>query len=185
MAVKKIDFEKSFKYFWKDKEYYQPRDCHVNTYARFYDKNYEEVERRISKFKYVTGFLDIEDDDGKKCILHSWIEKDGFVIDVTPFANLYSFVKEDFSDDNLQELKKLTINKSKYVSLTALSDIEFTKKCKEIASNCEDVGSQYIGAIEDFIMKIVESISSNEKLIMRQRELGYEFMTGDYTYFIH
>ena len=55
MAVKKIDFEKSFEYFSKDKDYYQPRDCHVNAYARFYDKNYEEVERRLSKFKYVTG----------------------------------------------------------------------------------------------------------------------------------
>ena len=185
MAVKKIDFEKSLEYFFKDKDYYQPRDCHVNAYVRFYDKNYEEVERRLSKFKYVTGFLAFEDEDGKKCIVHSWIEKDGCVIDTTPFANLYACKREDFSDEELRELKKLSIEKSKYVGVKGLSDIELTRKCRQIAASCVDIEKQYIAAVEKFITEIVESISNDEKLIIRQKEMGYELVTGDYSCFIH
>ena len=82
-------------------------------------------------------------------------------------------------------MKKLSIEKSKYVWVKGLSDIELTRKCRQIAVSCVDIEKQYIAAVEKFITEIVESISNDEKLIMSQKEIGYELVTGDYSCFIH
>ena len=59
--LKEISFEKSLKYFIKDKNYYEVSDCHTNTYSKFYDKNCEEVDSRSKDFSFITGLLTYSD----------------------------------------------------------------------------------------------------------------------------
>ena len=63
-----INFDKSLTYYLKDKEQYLPCECHINTYLKFYDYNYPEVEKRMDSFKYVTGLLLIDDGVQKKLL---------------------------------------------------------------------------------------------------------------------
>lgn len=104
---KQICFEKFLYYFKNDKSVYNPADCHINTYLKFYDQNYEEVERREDDFKYVTGLMVCYHDNNKYCFVHSWIEDNGMIIDTTILANSQFKILNNFSIARVNEIKDI------------------------------------------------------------------------------
>ena len=128
-----MNFDKSLKYYLKDKDYYINSECHVNVYQRFYDVNYEEIEKRDYKIKYVTGLLIGELGEEKFCYIHSWIEINNEVIDVTSMANLFNRVNFDVTSEMLELLKQEVANTTKYMPIKSISDIDFTMLVKKMA----------------------------------------------------
>ena len=107
LVRKKICFSKTFYYFNKDKDIYNSCDCHTNTYINFYDKNYLEVEKRENDFKYVTGLMTYDNGNDKFCVIHSWLEDNGEIIDTTSLANSQLKIINNPTTEEINEITGL------------------------------------------------------------------------------
>lgn len=176
LIQKKISFNKSYYYFDKDKEIYHSSDCHTNTYIKFYDKNYKEVERREKDFKYVTGLMTYDDGINKYCVVHSWVEDNGQIIDTTSLSNSILNSLENPSEDDIDEIKCLLNDKISYIPYFSLSNQRFTAKCQEIYIKNGLNLKKSLKEIEELLISIVQSVENDTKfLTCVKNEFGYKY----------
>jgi len=181
ITFKKIDFEKSLHYYLKDKNYYKPSDCHINAYIRFFDKNYEEVERRDLHFSYVTGLMLFTDGEQKYCVVHSWIEDRGMVIDTTSLSSSQLALVSSPSTQLICETKKIIDEHVSYVPFFVISNVDFTKKTQELYLKSNRIENKLHRAVEDYLKSICDSVSHDSKFLYQIHEkFGYEFKQGDF-----
>ena len=183
MAIKKINFDKSLTYYLKDKEHYLPCECHTNTYINFYDYNYEEVEKRIDVFRYVTGLMLINGGDKKIMLIHSWIEKNNEIIDVTALANSFSSFPL-IPNSVLEDAKAKLLEKVRYMPISSMSDIQFTKDCKKLGDGIGLDREAHTKRVETYLQSIVSEASKSSIIKKQQDDFGYQFVEGDYSFFI-
>ena len=184
MAVKRINFDKSLSYYLKDKEQYLPCECHNNTYLKFYDYNYPEVEKRMDSFKYVTGLLLIDDGVQKIAFIHSWIEKNNEIIDVTVLANSFSMLPS-LPERIIEESKVKLIEKVRYMPITSMSDIQFTKECQRLGVGTGFNKEASMKKVEEYLQSIVFEASKSPLIKKQQEGFGYKFVEGDYSFFLN
>lgn len=127
MAIKKINYDASLKYYLKDNNGYERKQCHVNTFQKFYDFNYEEVEKNEDAFKYVVGLFIGNDGDKPICYIHSWVEKNNEVIDVTPFANVFITNENQLNGDEYEEFVR-QVSGARYMPIKTISNKAFNKE---------------------------------------------------------
>ena len=183
MAVKKINFDKSLAYYLKDKEHYLPCECHTNTYINYYDYNYEEVEKRIDTFRYVTGLMLINDEEKKIMLIHSWIEKNNEIIDVTAMANSFGGFPS-IPDSVVEDAKAKFLEKVRYMPISSMSDIQFTKDCKKLGEGIGLDREAHTKRVEAYLQSIVSEASKSVIVKRQQDSFGYKFVDGDYSFFI-
>ncbi|MFA7435402.1 MAG: hypothetical protein WC006_03435 [Bacilli bacterium] len=153
----------------------------MNAYSRFFDKNYEEVERRESHFSYVTGLMLFTDGDQKYCIVHSWVEDRGLVIDVTTFANSKLAFVSCPSEKMIYESKKIINEHISYVPYFVISNVNLTKKTQELFIKSKYNERIFLKAIEDYLKSICDSVANDSRFLYSIREKhGYEFKQGDF-----
>lgn len=168
---KEIDFDLSLKYFLNGIQRYESKNCHVNAYSIFYELNYNEMDFSTSKINIVTGLMAIEIKDSKYCVIHSWIEKDNRVIDVTNFANSIFKFWPNISKKDYDDIYTVS-SKFKYFPYYHISNREFTKICKKLRD---------ISEIENYIVKIIKSIENDLSFIETvKKEYGYIFKKEDF-----
>lgn len=138
MAFKRINYNESLKYYLKDYLEYERKECHVNTFQKFFNNNYEEVENNEKAFKYVIGLLINNSADNTVCYIHSWIEKNNSVIDVTPFANVYISSSEQLVGDEYEEFAR-QVNESRYMPLKTVSNANLNKEFNNLLRSGGDL----------------------------------------------
>lgn len=176
IVQKKICFEKSFYYFQKDKEVYNSCDCHTNTYIRFFDQNYEEVEMRENDFKYVTGLMVYDNGENKYCVVHSWIEDKGMIIDTTSLANSQLKSLSAYPKDYVKEIEDLLDKKIRYIPYFSLTNKQFTLKCQELYCQCGFNQIELLKTIEDYLISIAQSVEEDEDFLSKAtNSLGCEY----------
>ena len=181
IITKKISFEKSFYYFRKDKNVYNSFDCHTNTYVSFFEKNYEEVESRENDFKYVTGLMAYDDGENKYCVIHSWVEDKGMIIDTTSLANSQLKAIDTYSDDIVREIKNLLDKNICYIPYLSLSNTEFTAKCQELFIQCGYNQEKALKAIENYLISIAQCIEKDKRFLLEVKNtIRYEFKEGNF-----
>lgn len=181
IILKKIDFDKSLHYFLKDKSYYKQSDCHINAYTRFFDKNYEEVERRELHFSYVTGLMLFTSGDQKYCVVHSWVEDRGMVIDTTSLSNSQLSLVIYPSKQLICEAKRIINEHISYVPYFVISNGNLTSKTQELFIKNNLNEKKWLKAIEEYLKSICDSVAQDSKFLYSIREKhGYEFKQGDF-----
>lgn len=183
MAVKKINFDKSLAYYLKDKERYLPRECHLNTYLYFYDCNLANIQKRTDSYRYVTGLMLISDEEKKIMLIHSWIEKNNEVIDVTSMANSFSGFPS-IPDSVIEDAKRKFSEKIRYMPISSMSDIQFSKENNKLIAEARFDEKASNKKFEEFLQSIVFEVSKNQAIKKQQEEFGYEFVDGDYSFFV-
>ena len=184
MAIKRINFDKSLTYYLKDKEQYLPCECHNNTYLKFYDYNYPEVEKRMDSFKYVTGLLLIDDGVQKIAFIHSWIEKNNDIIDVTVLANSFS-VLSSIPESIMENAKEKLSNKVRYMPIVSMSDLQFTKECQKLGASIGFNKEASMKKVEEYLQSIVIEASKSPLIKKQTDDFGYKFVEGDYSFFLN
>lgn len=184
MAIKKINFDKTLAYYLKDKEQYLPCECHTNTYLKFYDYNFPEVERRIDSFKYVTGLLLITDDTQKIAFIHSWIEKNNEVIDMTVLANSFSMFSS-IPERIIEDSKTKLLEKVRYMPIISMSDLQFTKECQRLGAGLGFDKEAYMKKVEEYLQSIVLEASKSPAIKKQTDGFGYKYVEGDYSFFLN
>ncbi len=181
ITFKKIDFEKSLHYYLKDKNYYKPSDCHMNVYTRFFDKNYGEVELRDLHFSYVTGLMLFTDGEHKYCVVHSWIEDRGMVIDTTSLSSSHLALVSSPSTQLIFETKKIINEHVSYAPYFVISNANLTKKIQELYLKSNRIENKFLRAVEDYLKSICDSVSQDSNFLYQiQEKYGYEFKQGDF-----
>lgn len=181
ITFKKIDFERSLHYYLKDKYYYKQTDCHMNAYTRFFDKNYEEVEHRELHFSFVTGLMLFTKDDSKYCVLHSWVEDKGMVIDTTSLSNSNLSLVSNPSNQLVYEVKKLINEHILYIPYFVISNANLTKKTQELYIKSNFNESKFLKLFEEYLKSICDSVSQDFIFLNSVREkYGFEFKQGDF-----
>ena len=173
MAIKRIDFDLSLKFYLKDFKEYERKECHVNTFQRFFDCNIDEVEKNSKLYKYSIGLLMGEMGSRRICYIHSWVERNGQVLDVTPFANIFLTDQVPLSGPDYDMFKELT-KSCKYYSFKTISNTSLNKELrkKTFSSKSFEPGK----AMENLILDWIEEIK-NDPVFQRQiKECGYEFI---------
>ncbi len=171
MAIKKIDFDESLKFYLKDFSEYERKECHVNTFQKFFDSNIEEVERNAKAYKYSIGLLLNELDDKKICYIHSWVEKDGRVIDVTPFANVFITDKTPLNGSEFEEFKR-SVSNAKYLSLKTVSNDTLNKKLQDTFYS--SLGTITPGkAMEKLVSTWIDEVQHDKRIQNQIDEFGY------------
>ena len=130
--ISNIDFDLSLAFFLKDKNKYQPANCHMNVYERFYDLNHETIDSNDDRWFFVTGLLLIESNNKKICYVHSWLEFDDKVIDVTAFANSDLRVFDTIPNELIQRFREI-MSGYKYVAHSKLKSSRITLDFNQIA----------------------------------------------------
>ena len=172
MACKRINFDLSLRYYLKDYDSYFRCDCHINTFQKFFDNNYEEIEANEHSFKYVIGLYLFNYDGKKLCYLHSWIEKNNEVIDVTPFANAFVSKETVFEGPEFEESKRV-LTEARYISIKSMSNKKLNNDLKAFMFSKHYSTPEK--AMEDLLKQwILDAESSN--IIKKQiSDFGYEF----------
>lgn len=171
IRVKKIDFKESLYYFLKDRKKYEQSNCHINTYNTFYDCNYKVVNLRESNFYYVTGLMIFKYEQKKYCVIHSWIEDCGKIIDVTSLTNSQLYYLAEPSEDQVEEIRKFLAENVEYVSYFKIGNKKFTNKCREIYSKCFGSVDRFNKEIEKYLQKIVIDVSDDSLFIEKVSEM--------------
>ena len=176
IITKKICFEKSLYYFKKEKNAYNSCDCHNNTYINFFEYNYEEVEMRENDFRYVTGLIIYDNGKNKYCVIHSWVEDKGMIIDTTSLANSKLKTLDMFSKDSVNEIKDLLDKNIYYIPYFSLSNKEFTTKCQELFVQCAYNKEKTVKAIEGYLVSIAQCVEKDKRFLMEVKNtIGCEF----------
>lgn len=171
IRVKKIDFKQSLYYFLKDKKKYEQSNCHINTYNTFFDCNNKVVTLRESNFYYVTGLMIFEHKQKKYCVIHSWVEDCGKIIDITSLTNSQLYYLEEPSEDEIEEIRELLENCVEYVVYFKIGNKSFTNKCREIYSGCFGSNDRFNKEIEKYLQKIVTDVSDDSLFIDKVSEM--------------
>ena len=175
-----IDFDLSLSFYFKDKNQYKPANCHMNVYERFYDLNHETIDSNDEKWRFVTGLLLIDYNGLKICYVHSWIEFEEKIIDVTAFANsdLGSFEKPP---KKVLEKYKAIMSHYRYVAHSRLRSSKLTIDFNRIAFKYWFSQEMAMKAIEDYLQSIVKAVDEDKELKSRFcSALGYVFKNGNY-----
>lgn len=176
LLKKGICFNKTFYYFNKDKDIYNPCDCHTNTYINFYDRNYLEVEKREKDFKYVTGLLTYDNGQDKYCVVHSWVEDNGEIIDTTSLANSQLKILNSLPKEEINQIKNLLEEKIGYLPYSSLDNKQFTLKCQDIYSKCGYNQEKVIEYIKKYLISIAQSVEKDKRYLEEVKsKLGYEY----------
>lgn len=178
-----IDFDKTLKYFVKDKFEYQQNECHSNTYSRFYSCNCEEVDLRSNDFSFHTGLICYE--DTKKCVIHSWVEDKNNIIDVTSISNSQIAFNKNITSNMIEDIRKILCDKIRYIEYYSISNVELTRLIRLFFMENNFNEKKAINELENHIMSIVKKIElDNEFLNKIKKEYGYDLMHDDYIVFI-
>jgi len=181
IIFKKMNFDKSLQYFLKDKNYYKKNDCHMNSYSMFYDRNYEEVEHRKSNFSYVTGLIMFKKGEKKYCVVHSWVEDRGMVIDTTSLANSKLACCTCPSEKLISESKKIINDYISYVPYFVISNADLTIKTQELYIGSNFIHEKFAKGIETYLQSICDSVANDSIFLCSIREkYGYEFKQNNF-----
>ena len=174
MAFKRINYNESIKYYLKDYLKYKRKECHVNTFQKFFDYNIEEIENNEKAFKYVIGLL-INDSTGNAvCYIHSWIEKNNSVVDVTPFANMYISSPEQLVENEYKEFVR-QVNESRYMPLKTVSNANLNKELNNLLRSGDDL--QKPGkTMEKLIRQWIEEAEKDHIIPEIVRKNGLKFI---------
>lgn len=164
IELRRLDFEKSKKYFLKDYLVYAPYDCHTNAFVRFYDKNYKIVDENKSDYKFVIGLSVCFSKDGNYCCTHSWVMEKNKIVDVTLFANafhsqnikIYSIDKINWDEEPSKNLG--------YISYRIFTNREFDKICKTKCMGITDK-NKVNKIMQDFLMAEIEKLENDKEFI--------------------
>lgn len=173
MAFKRINYDESIKYYLKDYLKYECKECHVNTFQKFFDSNIEEVENNEKAFKYVIGLLINDSTDDAVCYIHSWIEKNNMIIDVTPFANVFISSSTQLVGDEYEEFIR-QVKASRYMPIKSVSNInlniEFNKLLR-CGGDLQNPGK----TMEKLIRQWIEEVESDQRItdIIRKNNLTF------------
>ena len=173
MALKKICFDKSIEYYLKNYNGYERSNCHVNVFQKFYDFNYSEIEANESSFKYVIGLFLGMYESRKICYLHSWIEINNEVIDVTVFANALVGPGTLLSGPEFEEARKMLAEDCKYMPLKTISNKQYNRELNELYYS-KSISTPEKAA-ELLIRKWIEEAESSPKIKEQIEKYGYEY----------
>lgn len=174
MAIKTINYNESLKYYLKDCNEYFRKECHTNTFQKFFDCNIEEVEKNGNAFKYSIGLLINDPGKVKICYIHSWVEKNGAVIDVTPFANLF-ITNETCLEGPEYESVKESICEAKYLAIKTISNAGLNKQLQETYYNSR--GFLTPGKVlENLVRKWIAEVENDNYVQKQILEFGYNFI---------
>ena len=174
LLVKKMDFEKSLNYYLKDKNTYEAKECHKNTYSTFYSNNEMLIRKRPKDFTYVTGLMTYDKDGIKVCVVHSWVEYCGLVIDVTPFANCNCPINID--DDSKEELENKCNEIIGYIQYSVMSNKKLDEKAKEMGMKAFMNKSYFDELTSNFLIELAEAVEKDSDFLSRVKDkYGYEF----------
>ncbi len=171
---KRINFEKTLKYFMKNRDSYEPFDCHMNTYDRFYDKNYDEVDSRSKDFSFVTGLMTLSKGDLKVCVVHSWVEDRGMVIDVTSLANSKLKFVVNYSDEDVDEIKASLEERVNYIPYKTISNNKLTQICQELYYKSGMNQKLFLDNLTKYLNDIVDAVKQDNDFLDRVKE-KYDF----------
>ena len=178
--LKKINFQKSYEYFYKNPDVYKPSDCHTKSYVKFYDVKYDEVDSRSDDFYFVTGLMTFDDGIKKFCVVHSWVEDNGKVVDTTSLANS-QLSNGDFNKKNVLEVQKILEDKISYIKYFSISNNDLTKKSQELLISNEYNKEKTFKAIEEYLIAIAQSVENDKEFIQKVKsEYGFELKSGNF-----
>lgn len=176
---RRMDFEKSFNFYIKDKETYKIKDCHHNSYIIFDDNNQKLIDNNPKDFSFHTGLL-----CNKKlnlCLIHSWIEYRGSIIDVTSIANLQFVYAEKIDSKMRHEAKKYIDTNYRFINYIVFSNQEFTdfiNKCY-YSSNYQNKNLNEI--VGDSLNKIIDLVKNDEQYLTKiKNKFGYDLAPDDF-----
>ena len=176
-----MNFDKTLLYFLKDKNYYKQNDCHMNSYSKFFEKNFKEVEHRESDFSYITGLIIFTKGEKKYCVVHSWVEDRGMVIDTTSLANSQLAFSSYPTSKLILESKKLINDYISYVPYFVISNVDLTKKIQELFIESNYIKEKTARAIEAYLKSICDCVANDSGFLCSIREkYGYEFKQEDF-----
>ena len=174
MAIKRINYDESLKFYLKDFNEYERKECHTNTFQKFFDCNIEEVESNSKLYKYSIGLLLNNLGEKKICYIHSWVEKDGSVIDVTPFANVFITDKTPLVGSEYEEFKN-SVNNAKYLAVKTVSNDMLNKKLQETFYSAR--GTLTPGkAMEKLVSTWIDEVQQDKRIQNQTQEFGYELV---------
>lgn len=168
---KKIDFKETLHYFLKDKDSYNRSDCHINTYNVFYENNHKVIDVRQSNFYFVTGIVIFSDGQNKYCVVHSWVEDCGKVIDVTSLANSILYQLNNPSDEQIEEIKNILEQNVEYVGYSRINNKKLTNDWRKIQRKCFNNIDKTFSEIEKYLQDIVKRVSDDIEFINEVKEI--------------
>ena len=174
IEFKKIDFENTLSFFLRGRGKYETRNCHMNTYSTFYDVSYNEVLRDEKSFSYSTGLM-LYDGDKKYCVIHSWVEYKGKVVDLTSFANSQLKFVAKPTMYLINSIRKLLKEKVQYVAHSNISNKDLNSTLQKIAQKCQNDMLKIKFEIENYLNSIVDDVKNDETFLKTITEkYGYE-----------
>lgn len=176
MSFKIINYDESIRYYFKGCSKYGPKECHVNVFQHFYDNNYIEVENNEKAFKYVIGLLIFRNADNSFCYVHSWIEKNNMVIDVTPFANI-SITSSTQLDVNDHEELARQLREARYMPVKSLSNANLNKQFNALLKLDKNYGSPG-KTMEKLVRQWIGEVRSDPRVIDLIQKENLTFIEG-------
>lgn len=174
MAIKRISFLESQRYYLKNFNEYKRKECHTNTFQRFFDCNVTEVENNEKAFKYSIGLMLYNDGVQRICYIHSWIEKHNEVIDVTPFANVNMTDTTPLMGVEYEEFVKKA-NEARYLSIKTISNSHLNRCLRELfyGNSCKDS----LGASMEKLIKVwIDEVVQDSRFVEQIRDYNYNLI---------
>ena len=176
---KKIDFDKSLDYYLKDKNEYRKLECHLNAYDCFYKSNEKIINIRESNFYYVTGVIICESNGKKYAIVHSWVEENKKIIDVTFFANSLIHQEVSPTSEIISELRDIS-EEIIYIPNFRIANRKLTNDFKTLAKRVSYNPDLTTALLEKYLNDIVIKVANDIEFKERVKELyDCEFEEGN------
>jgi len=169
LEIKKINFPKSYDYFFTRDSKYLKKDCNINTYIRFVINNRIQMMNNMDDFVFVSGLIVGEYDNKKVCAQHSWIEYKGEVIDPTVIANLKELncdIKYD-TDACMKQLTDLFVKAYTYIPYIKTRYVDYGTKMEELNKRYGDDVNKYSDAASSYYKSLYEKVFDDRNFIKK------------------
>lgn len=176
---KKICFDQSFNFYYKNRNNYEPKACHENSYIKFDDCNQKLIDANPRDFSFHTGLLCHK--KLKICLVHSWVEYKGDIIDVTSIANSRFIYAEKIDSKLKHESKKYMTQNYSFINYSTMSNQELTILVNECNMKAKISNKKFNEIFGNAISNLADQVKKDEEYLLKiNNKFGYTLAHDDF-----